>query len=60
MTKDPIVEEVRTIREEIARENNNDLPAIFAALRKLEAESNRLHVTLEPRRVFATKGAHGS
>ena len=55
MTQNPIVEEVRAIRDEIARENHNDLAAIFAALRKLEAESNRPHVTLEPRRVSATR-----
>jgi transketolase N-terminal domain/subunit len=50
MTKDPIVEEVRAVREQIANENHNDLAEIFATLRKLEAESDRPHVTLSPRR----------
>jgi hypothetical protein len=59
MTKDPIVEEVRIAREQIARENQDDLGAIFAMLRKLEAESDRPHVTLEPRRVPATRAADG-
>jgi hypothetical protein len=59
MTKDPIVEQVRTVREQIARENRDDLDAIFAMLRKREAESDRPHVTLEPRRVPATRAADG-
>jgi len=59
VTKGPIVEEVRAIRQEIARENHDDLKAIFTALRKLEAESRQPHVTLEPRRVPATRAADG-
>ena len=59
MTKDPIVEEVREIREQIARENHDDLDAIFATLRRLEAESKRPHVKLEPRRIQATRAADG-
>jgi hypothetical protein len=51
MTSDRIVEEVRAVREQIALENNNDLAAIFAALRKAEAESAQPHVTLPPRKV---------
>jgi hypothetical protein len=59
MTKDPIVEEVRAIRREIARENHDDLPAIFATLRRLEAESKQPHVTLKPRKVPAARAADG-
>ncbi len=59
MTRDPIVEEVRAIREQIARENHDDLDAIFAALRRLEAESKRPHVQLAPRKVPATRAADG-
>lgn len=51
MTKDPIVEEVRAVRDEIARESHYDLDAIFATLRKLEVESGRHHVTLAPRKI---------
>ncbi len=49
MTQDPIVQEVRVIREEIAREHGYDIDAIFEALRKAEASSGREHVTLKPR-----------
>jgi hypothetical protein len=59
MEKDPIVEEVREIRELIARENHHDLEAIFAMLRRMEAESARPHVTLPPRRLPATRAADG-
>jgi hypothetical protein len=50
MTPDPIVNEVRALRDEIAREYDYDIDAIFEALRKAEAASGREHVTLEPRR----------
>lgn len=57
MTRDPIVEEVRAIREEIVRENHDNLDAIFATLRRLEAESDRPHIKLEPRKIQATRAA---
>lgn len=50
MIQDPIVEEVRAIRDEIAREHDYDINAIFDALRQAEASSGRGHVTLEPRK----------
>ncbi len=59
MTRDPIVEEIRAVREQIARENNHDLATIFTTLRWLEAESKRPHVRLEPRKVQATRAADG-
>ncbi len=37
MTRDAIVDEVRAFRDEIAKEFNYDIGAIFAALRKMEA-----------------------
>jgi hypothetical protein len=49
--QDPIVEEIRRIREEHAAEFNYDLGAIFADLKRLEAESGRPRVSFGPRRV---------
>jgi hypothetical protein len=50
MIRDSVVEEVRAIRDEIAREHSYDIDAIFESLRKAEACSDRAHVTLEPRK----------
>ena len=41
MTKDPIVEEVRRIREEQAAKYGFDVKKIFAALKKQEQKSGR-------------------
>jgi hypothetical protein len=46
MWTDEIVEEIHRIREEYAKSFNYDLDAIFADLRKKEAESGREVVTL--------------
>lgn len=46
MWTDEIVEEIHRIREEYAKSFNYDLDAIFADLRKKEAESGREIVTL--------------
>lgn len=43
---DEIVEEIHRIREEYAKSFNYDLDAIFADLRKKQAESGREVVTL--------------
>lgn len=53
MIRDPIVEEVRAARDAIAREHGDDIEAIFAALREMEKQSGREHVTLPARRVAA-------
>ena len=50
MWKDPIVEEVRKIREAHAVRHGYDLRAIFEELKREEAESSRAFVRLEPRR----------
>jgi hypothetical protein len=47
MTKDPIVEEVRRIREEQAAKYGFDVKKIFAALKKQEQKSGR-KVVLPP------------
>jgi hypothetical protein len=49
--EDPIVEEVRRIREHHAAEFHYDIDAIFADYKRLEAESKRKHVSFGPRRI---------
>ena len=44
MWKDPIVEEVRKIREEHAARFNYDLDAIYNDLKRLQQESGREYV----------------
>lgn len=51
MSRDPIIDEVRAIRDAIAREHNYDLDSIFRMLRTREITSGRSHVTLPPRRL---------
>ena len=51
MSRDPIIDEVRAIRDGIAREHNYDLDSIFRMLRTREMTSGRSHVTLPPRRL---------
>lgn len=46
MWTDEIVEEIHRIREEYAKSFNYDLDAIFADLRKKEAESGKKLVNL--------------
>jgi hypothetical protein len=50
MMRDSIVEEVRAIRDDIARQHNYDVQAIFEMLRAMEVESHRELATLPPRR----------
>jgi hypothetical protein len=50
---DPIVEEVRRLREEHAAAYNFDVDAVYAALKLVERESGRPHVHFEPRFVTA-------
>ena len=51
MTRDGIVDEVRAFRDEIAKEYDYDIGAIFAALRKMEATGRGHHVSLAPRNI---------
>ena len=50
MWNDPIVEEVRTVRNEHAKKFNFDLNAIAADLKKQQKASKRKFVTLPPRK----------
>jgi hypothetical protein len=55
MWEDEIVEEIHQIREAYAKSFNDDLDAIFADLRKKEAESGREVVNLSRRRGLTTR-----
>jgi len=57
MSHDPIIDEVRAIRDAIAREHNYDLDSIFRMLRTREATSDRLHVTLPPKLLRVTRSS---
>ena len=50
MWKDPIVEEIRKIREEHAARFNHDLDAIYRDLKEQEKRNQRKVVTLPPKR----------
>ena len=54
--QDPIVEEIRKIREEHAAQFNYDLDAIVADLRRSEAERDWPRASFGPRRVQAQAG----
>jgi hypothetical protein len=49
--EDPVVEEVRRIREEHAARFNFDIDAIFADYERLEMENKRPRVSFGPRRI---------
>ena len=55
--QDPIVEEVRRIREAHAAAFNYDIDAIYADLKRLEANSSVPHVALAPRRAPTTEAS---
>ncbi len=50
MYNDPIVEEIRRIRDEHAAKFNYDIHAIFEDYRRMERESGREYVTFPPRK----------
>jgi len=55
MWTDEIVEEIRRIRDEYAKSFNYDLDAIFADLRKKQAESGREVVNLSRKPGLTTR-----
>ena len=54
MWKDPIVEETRIRREELARRFNYDIKTIGEALRRQQKGSGQRPITRSPKRVRAT------
>ncbi|HEU0074441.1 MAG TPA: hypothetical protein VFS30_10545 [Dehalococcoidia bacterium] len=57
MSRDPIVDEVRAIRDAIAKEHDYDLEAIFKMLQEAEAKSGREHVSPTPPEVSVRAAA---
>jgi len=51
MIRDPIVEEVRAVREALAKEHGYDVKAIVRSLQRQEAGSGRRVVSLQPKRL---------
>ena len=51
MVRDPIIEEVRAIRDAFAKKHGYNVRAIVQALQREEAESKRTLVSLEPKRL---------
>jgi len=49
MIRDPIVEEVRAIRDELAKRHKYDIDAIVRALQKASVDEGRLLVSFPPR-----------
>jgi hypothetical protein len=56
MQDDPIVDEVRKVREAYAARFNYDLEAIFQDLKRQERESGRTFVSFPPRRINTPPG----
>ncbi|MGH9786120.1 MAG: hypothetical protein ACRD88_18270 [Terriglobia bacterium] len=54
MIRDPIVEEVRAIRDAFAKEHDYNVKSILQALQREEAKNGRLVRSLQPKRL-ATK-----
>ena len=54
MWKDPIVEETRSRREELARRFNYDIKAIGEELRRRHKASGQVPITRTPKRVKTT------
>jgi hypothetical protein len=50
MSSDPVVAEIRRIREELAAQFNYDLDAIIEDARRRDATDNRKVIRLPPRR----------
>ena len=51
MTRDAIIDEVRAIRDDIAKECGYDVHELFAGFRRLEAANPKTYVSLPARRV---------
>jgi hypothetical protein len=57
MKKDPIVEEVRRVRQRHAKKHNYDLQAIFEDIKKMEILQGRKGVSLPPKRIRRRTGS---
>ena len=59
MSGDPIVAEVRAIRDKFAAECGYDVKEIFRRIRRWQGESGLEYVSYPPRRVPAGEGGTG-
>jgi hypothetical protein len=57
MIRDAVVDEVRAIRDEIAKEHGYDIHELFKAFRHIETTSGRAHVSFAARRTAAVSTA---
>jgi len=55
MWKDPVVEEVRKVRDEHAARFNYDLDAIYQDLKEKQRASGIRYVRFEPKRIASKK-----
>ncbi len=55
MTQDPVLEEIRTRRDEYARQFNYDLRAMYLDLKEKQEQSERKDVVPVPRRIEPTE-----
>lgn len=51
MIRDPVIEEVRAVRDAYAKEHGYDIRTIVEALRREQAENGRQVVSLKPKRL---------
>ena len=55
--KDPVVEEIRIIRDALAKEHDYDVEKLARAMQQAEKAEGRKTVTLQPRRPTSDKKA---
>jgi len=55
MSRDPIVDEIRAIRDAYAKQFDYDIDAIFEDIKRQERESGRKFVTRPPKRIEPVK-----
>ena len=55
MWRDPIVEEVRAIRDAYAKQFDYDIEAIYRDLKRQETKSDRGFISLPPKRIEPVK-----
>ena len=60
MRNDPIVDEVRSIRDSYAKQFNYDLEAIFYDIKKQQTKSNFKYIKLPPKRSKQYEAVHFS
>ena len=58
MTPDPVISELHRIKDEIAKEFNYDVHALFEHIRQLEKTSGRTYVSFEkPKKITKKRAA---